>query len=179
MRDKAELLNHTFVSHFNTTQLPINHADIPPVNSEGSCDSILCSEEEVYNLLCSLDTTKSNGDDDISAIMLHNTAFSITEAVTNMFNTSISLGELPDEWKVSRFTPIPKHGDRTNPSNYRSISLLSILSNVYPSLSSYFCVLKRSKTGSGNGLGMGRRFIMNSNLRVTVVWTDQKRDSDN
>ena len=99
--------------------MPINHTDIPPVNPEDSCDSILCSEEEVYNLLRSLDTTKSNGHDDISAIMLKNTAFSITEAVAKMFNISISLGELPDEWKVLRITPIPKHGDRTNPSNYR------------------------------------------------------------
>ena len=47
-----------------------------------------------------------------------------------MFNISISLGELPDEWKVSRFTPIPKHGHRTNPSNYRLISLLSIVSEL-------------------------------------------------
>ena len=58
------------------------------------------------------------------------TALSITEAVTKMFNISISLGELPDEWKVSRITPIPKHGDRTNPSNYRPISLLSIVSKL-------------------------------------------------
>ena len=36
--DKAELLNHTFVSHFNTAQMPINHTDIPPVNPEDSCD---------------------------------------------------------------------------------------------------------------------------------------------
>ena len=59
-----------------------------------------------------------------------NTALSITEAVTKMFNISISLGELPDEWKVSRVTPIPKHGHRTNPSNYRLISLLSIVSEL-------------------------------------------------
>ena len=128
--DKAELLNHTFVSHFNTAQMPINHTDIPPVNPEDSSDSILCSEEEVYNLLRSLDTTKSNGDDEISAIMLVNTALSITEAVNKMFNLSISLGELPDEWKVSHITPIPKHGDHANPSNYFPISLLSILSKL-------------------------------------------------
>ena len=47
-----------------------------------------------------------------------------------MFNISISLGELHDEWKLSRITPIPKHGDCTNPSNYRPISLLSILSKL-------------------------------------------------
>ena len=110
--------------------MPIQHSDIPKVNPEDSYDSIQCSEEEVYKLLCSLDTSKSNGDDDISDVMLRNTARSITEAVTKIFNISIFLGELPDEWKVSRVTPIPKNGDRTNLSNYRPISLLSILSKL-------------------------------------------------
>jgi len=88
--DKTQLLNHTFVSHFNTEQMPINLTDIPSVNPDDSRDSILCFEE-VYSLLHSLDTTKSNGDDGISAIMLQNTALSITEAVTKLFNTSILL----------------------------------------------------------------------------------------
>ena len=80
----------------------INLTDIPSVNPDDSCDGILCSEE-VYNLLRSLDTTKSNGDNDISAIMFQNTALSITEAVIKMFNISISLGKLklPDEWKAA------------------------------------------------------------------------------
>ena len=71
--------------------MPIQHSDIPEVNPEDPYGSIQCSEDEVYNLLCSLDTSKSNGDDDISAVMLRNTALSITEAVTKIFNISISL----------------------------------------------------------------------------------------
>ena len=102
--EKAELLNHTFVNHFNTNQKPIEYADIPFINPDNSIDGTLCSEEEIYKLLCSLDTTKSNGDDDISAIMFKSTALSITEAVTKMFNISISLGELPEEWKISRIS---------------------------------------------------------------------------
>lgn len=70
--EKAEFLNHTFVNHFNTNQMPIEHADIPIVNPDNSIGGTLCSEEEVYKLLCSLETIKSNGDDDISAIMLKN-----------------------------------------------------------------------------------------------------------
>ena len=41
---------------------------------------------EVYELLCALDTTKSSGDDDISAHMLKETALSITPVVTQLFN---------------------------------------------------------------------------------------------
>jgi len=43
------------------------------VNSECPVD-FMCTEEEVYNLLISLDTTKANGSDRISAKMLKETA---------------------------------------------------------------------------------------------------------
>lgn len=60
--------------------------------------------------------------------MLKKTAMSITPVITELFNTSIRLGEIPDEWKVARITPIPKGGNASDPGNYRPISLLSILS---------------------------------------------------
>ena len=128
--EKAELLNRTFAQHFNSKQPPLGPTDIPSVNPDDLHVNILCSEEEVYELLCSLDTTKASGSDNISAHMLKKTALSITEAITTLFNISITLGELPDEWKVSHITPIPKPGDHSNPSNYRPISLLSILSKL-------------------------------------------------
>ena len=92
--------------------------------SEGS------SPHEVYELLSNLDITKANGPDDISARMLKETALSITPIVTHLFNISITLGELPDEWKMARVSPIPKSGDRSDPGNYRPISLLSLLSKL-------------------------------------------------
>ena len=98
--EKAELLNRTLAQHFNSKQPPLGPADIPMVNPDDLHVNILCSEEEVYELLCSLDTTKASGSD-ISAHMLKKTALSITEAITTLFNIFITLGELPDEWKVS------------------------------------------------------------------------------
>jgi len=62
--------------------------------------------------------------------MLKETALSITPAVTELFNISIRLGELPDEWKVSRVSPIPKTDKHSDPGSYRPISLLSILSKL-------------------------------------------------
>ena len=126
--DKANLLNTTFTKNFNysipalTSILPDAPDDCP--------SSFLCTEEEVYVLLSTLDTTKASGHDDISAKMLRETAISITPAVTKLFNISIRLGELPDEWKTARVTPIPKSGDLSNPGNYRPVSLLSILSKL-------------------------------------------------
>ena len=62
--------------------------------------------------------------------MLKKTALSITPAVTKLFNVSLTSGGLLSEWKTARVTPIPKSGDSSNPSNYRPISLLSILSKL-------------------------------------------------
>jgi len=59
------------------------------VNGECPVD-FMCTEEEVYNMVISLDTTKANGRDRISAKMLKETATSITPSLTKLFNISIS-----------------------------------------------------------------------------------------
>ena len=62
--------------------------------------------------------------------MLKETALSITSAVTQLFNTSIRLGEIPSEWKTARVSPIPKGTTSSDPVNYRPISLLCVLSKL-------------------------------------------------
>ena len=82
------------------------------------------------DLLSSIDTTKSSGPDGISGRMLKSTASSITPSITKLFNLSIKIGKLPAEWKLARVNPILKHGSKSDPSNYRPISLLSIISKL-------------------------------------------------
>ena len=128
--DKANLLNVTFSSYFNRAVSELSPSDLPESVPDVCPEDILCSEDEVYELLCSLDTTKGSGDDDISAIMLKATALSITSAVTQLFNISLKLGEIPEDWKVARVTPIPKSHGKSDPDNYHPISLLSVLSKL-------------------------------------------------
>ena len=80
-------------------------------------------------MLATLDVTKSNGPDNISARMLKATAASIAPSVTALFNLSLRTGRIPQQWK-SRVVPIPKVSAPKSPDNYRPISLLSILSKV-------------------------------------------------
>ena len=94
--DKANLLNVTFVSNFNYSLPGLAGQFLS--DAPHSCPTdLLCTEDEVFNMLSTLDTTKANGHDDISARMLRETATSVTPYVTKLFNTSIRLGELPDE----------------------------------------------------------------------------------
>ena len=61
---------------------------------------------------------------------LRGTAYAITPALTTLFNLSLNLCTIPDEWKKSNITPIHKSGDKSDASNYRPISLLSLISKV-------------------------------------------------
>ena len=70
------------------------------------------------------------GLDKISAHMLKETAYSITPMITAIFNTSLSTGVFPDSWKSLLFVPVPKSGDPSNPSNYRPVTHLPIVSKL-------------------------------------------------
>ena len=130
--DKANLLNSTFMKNFNYSVPGLQTDDSLNIVPHTCPSDLLCTdlEDEVYDLLSNLDVTKANGHDDISATMLKKTAMSITPVITELFNTSIWLGEIPDELKVARITPIPKGGNASDPGNYQPISLLSILSKL-------------------------------------------------
>ena len=56
--------------------------------------------------------------------MLRNTAIAMAPSLTKLFNRSLSLGQVPADWKLSNITPVPKGGDPKLVSNYHSISLL-------------------------------------------------------
>ena len=50
--------------------------------------------------------------------------------MTDLFNLSIRTGQLPKDWKVSYVVPILKQPGAKSPSDFRPISLLSVLSKV-------------------------------------------------
>ena len=88
-------------------------------------EKLLCTAEEVLDLLQTINISKSSGPDRISGRMLKATALSIAAPVTNL---SISTGTFPTKWKLSSIVPIPKSSDKGSPKNYHPISLLPLLS---------------------------------------------------
>jgi len=51
-----------------------------------------------------------------------------------MFELSYKLGKLPEEWKVGHITAVYKKGNKSDPSNYRPISLTSIICKIMESM---------------------------------------------
>ena len=81
--------------------------DLPSTDPNWLPQPLMCTEDEVFEMLSTLDTTKSSGHDEISTKTLKETALTMTSAVTKLFHMSTSLGVLPDEWKIA-VSPVSK-----------------------------------------------------------------------
>lgn len=51
-------------------------------------------------------------------------------SLTYIINRYLTTGIFPYDWKVARVTPIYKDDNKTNPNNYRPISVLPIVSKL-------------------------------------------------
>ena len=58
----------------------------------------------------------------------------IDNSLAFLFNTSIETSQFSDLWKVARFSPIFKDGDKIEKSNYCPISVLSVISRLLEKL---------------------------------------------
>ena len=73
---------------------------------------------------------KAAGVDKLSGKFLKDGADILAKSVSALCNLSISWGVFPSASKVARLKPIFKKGTKTDPSNYRPISLLSLISKI-------------------------------------------------
>jgi len=92
------------------------------------------SASEVELAIEKLKSHKSPGIDQIPAALITAGGKTICCKMHKLIISIWSKEELPEEWKESIIVPINKKGDKTDCSNYRSISLLpttyKILSNI-------------------------------------------------
>ena len=88
------------------------------------------SVETVVKTLMNMKNKNSSGMDGISIRFLKDSLPVLAFYLTVIINTSIITGVVPDKWKHAIVCPLLKQGDVEDPSNYRPISLLSVLSKI-------------------------------------------------
>ena len=81
-----------------------------------------------------MNVSKSPGPDNIHPRILKELSAVICKPLSLIFNNSILIGKLPDDWKCATVTAIYKKGDRKDSANYRPISLTCICCKILESI---------------------------------------------
>ena len=92
--------------------------------------SITISVSGVSKQLLKLNQGKAAGPDNISPWFLKELHNEIAPILTDIFNTSLAEGIVPDDWKNAYVTPVYQKGPKSKLENYRSISLTCICCKV-------------------------------------------------
>ena len=119
-QQKAEMLNAQFSSVFteeDTENLPQLNKQYP------SLSTLSVSAIGVEKLLLNLNASKAAGPDKLSGKLLKATAHEIAPVLQVIFQRSIDEGTLPQAWKEATISPVYKKECRSNPANYRPVSL--------------------------------------------------------
>ena len=77
-------------------------------------------------LLKELKLQKAPDPDCITATILRTCAEQVAPLLQQIFQKSLDTGELPLDWQKANVTPMFKTGNRSDPANYRPVSLTSI-----------------------------------------------------
>ena len=127
-KHKANILTRRFSSVFiddSDSSLP----DLGP-SLHPTMDDITVGCEGGTKLLKNLkphEVSMLGEPDGIYAKLLKETAEEVSPAVTLLFQASLKQDSVPSSWKKATIVPIFKKGCRSSASNYRPISLTSVL----------------------------------------------------
>ena len=89
---------------------------------------------EVITTALNIKSKQSTGFDGISNSLIKQIIYHIAEPLAHIFNLSFNSGICPDIHKIAKIIPILISGDKTNPVNFRPISLLPAFSKILEKL---------------------------------------------
>ena len=92
------------------------------------------TEIDMKKILKSTNIRKAAVIDELSGRFLQDGSRVLSKPVSELCNLSINLGSFPDSCKIAKLKPYFKKGSKTNPSNHRPISLLTLISKIIEKL---------------------------------------------
>ena len=121
-----ELAKHLF----DSTKFNSQATSLEQTNSHNKMNKFFINDFQIYKKLCKRQSKNNTSPDQIPFILLKNCAKSLTQPIANLFRMSLSRGELPKIWKKALIIPIHKKSDKSDPSNYRPISLTCSINKI-------------------------------------------------
>ena len=108
--------------------------DITDVEVRDRCvnalENVNISKEELSSILNCVKVDKSPGPGGIYPRLLWEAREEIAGALTDIFTSSLTTGEVPEDWKMANVVPLFKKGSRNNSGNSRPVSLMSVMGKL-------------------------------------------------
>ena len=92
------------------------------------------TESELIIAMKKTKNNKASGEDGIASEFYKFTDGILNQPLIALFNYIMESGQFPDEWSTGLINPIHKTNDKSNPENYRKITLLNSLSKIFESI---------------------------------------------
>ena len=130
-KEKCQILNTFFSSVFtieDTSNLPTFDHNLATLPSLETCTITL---KDMENALFHLNPNKSPGPDNLHPKLLKNCYKSLSLPFKILFDNTLLNGCIPSQWKNAEVRPIFKKGDKSNPENYRPVSLTSVICKLF------------------------------------------------
>ena len=129
-KEMANILNKYFASVFveeDTENLPtISEANVEPL------ENIYFDQSKIKKKIEKLKDGSAPGPDGISVIFLKKTINVTSKVLKIIFEKSFQTSSVPKDWKSANITAIFKNkGKKSEPSNYRQVSLPSIPGKIF------------------------------------------------
>jgi len=124
-KEMAGVLNNFFASVYTKE----NMADVPDAAQEEilfKMKPIKITQQEIRTKIRKLRKEAAAGPDGVKPSLLQQLESSFLAPLEILFKRSISMGEIPTDWRAAHVTPIFKKGSKGDPGNYRPVSLTSV-----------------------------------------------------
>ena len=132
-QEKANLFNNFFAKQCTL----LDSGSVLPtfrLLTNNLLEDVSFSEDDIKNIIESLNPKKAHGWDEISIRMIKMSTESIIKPLFFIYTNCINKRIFPEKWKKANVIPIHKKDKKNIIKNYRPISLLPIFSKVFEKL---------------------------------------------
>ncbi len=128
----AKILNKFFSSVFTREDV----SNIPVAEPMGAekLENVRITEWQLRKKIRNLRPASAAGPDGIGPRLLQELESELVEGLVMIFQQSMDTGGVPEDWKSANVTQIFKKGAKSEPGNYRPVSLTSICCKLLESM---------------------------------------------
>lgn len=136
---------------------------------------LVITKEKIRKIIKKLKRNKSPGPDHLHPRIIKEVMEEILEPFQILFDFSFAMRQLPQDWVIADITPIFKKGNKSEPGNYRPVSLTSVACKIMETLirEEIMSHMKRHKLFSKKQYGFisGRSTVLQL-IKVLDRWTE-------